>query len=87
MEELNKYENTNKSIHNTEKTKEVIEIDQFKNEDVETKEEKRLTLSEIEEYLQKDITPPGVKEYNDLPPEYKQEPSKSNVNKPKKVFN
>jgi len=55
------------------------------NENVEQGEEKRLTLTEIEYYLENNIIPPGVKEYNDLPPDYKQEPSKSNISKMKKV--
>lgn len=48
-------------------------------------EEQKFSIWELEEMLKSGKTPPGIKEYNDLPPELPQEPSKSNLQKIKKV--
>ena len=70
-------------INNSNNKKENINKEDLNNENG----EKRLTLSEIEYYILNNITPPGVKEYNDLPSnDVKEEPSKSIITKVKKVL-
>lgn len=54
------------------------------NENNETTENK-LGLLEIEEMLKHNIKPPGIMEYDDMPPETPLEPSQSTKPKIKKV--
>ena len=45
----------------------------------------KFSLAELEEMLTKDIKPPGILEYDDMPPEHEQTASESKVEKIKKV--
>lgn len=47
--------------------------------------ENKLGLLEIEEMLKNNIKPPGIMEYDDMPPETPLEPSQSTKSKAKKV--
>jgi len=48
--------------------------------------ENRIGLLEIEEMLKNNIKPPGIMEYDDMPPETPLEPSESVKTKIKKVI-
>lgn len=52
----------------------------------ENKDKKQYSLIDLEEMLKNNIKPPGILEYNDLPPEIPLEPSQSKKEKAKKVF-
>ena len=55
-------------------------------ENNEIKEEtNKISLAELEELLTKDIKPPGILEYDDMPPEYEQTASESKIDRIKKV--
>jgi hypothetical protein len=47
--------------------------------------EKKISLSELEEMLKAGKTPPGIEEYDDLPPQYEQKLSENKIERVKKV--
>jgi hypothetical protein len=46
----------------------------------------KISLAELEDMLKEGKTPPGIKEYDDVPPEYEQISSESKISKIKKVI-
>ncbi len=62
-----------------------MESQQIVNKNEQESTENRLGLLDIEEMLKNNITPPGIMEYDDMPPEIPLEPSQSTKAKVKKV--
>lgn len=57
-----------------------------KEESDQSEQLKKYTLEDVEEFLKKGISPPGIKQYNDLPSEEKVQPTECKLEKKKKPW-